>query len=228
MIFYMGLMGLLLSFAMLAVPIFGNQVLVKNQPVPLAPWAWTFGATGAGLVATGAHMTLTWPLIDVPDPQCCRSINLMFGEPSLIFGLVLLATAGSLAWVGKKLEPLNTGQLVDLVQRTDVVRTAITAPAWLAAAGGALLIPMGIAGLVFQKFVPPPTEWYGFVGSFETYYVSFMYLAGGLACIVLPFGLTRRSLPLMRFSGFTLATVGVLLLILTLAGTFGHIELAEL
>lgn len=223
MILYMTIMGLLLSFAMLSVAIFGGRALVRAAPVPLAPWAATWGAAGLGLAIGGTHMSLTWPLPDVPaDPHCCRSINLMFGEPSLIFGLVLLATAASLTWADRQVAGMASQE------RSRVVRSAVLPPAWLAAAGGVLLIPMGIAGLVFGKFVPPPQEWYGFVGSFETYYVSFMYLAGGLSCILLPFGLMRKNLLLMRLSGGGLALVGALLLILTLAGTFGHIDLAEM
>jgi putative membrane protein len=62
--------------------------------------AWAPAFATAGLVATvcGLVMTFTWPL---PKPY-----SMAFGEPSVLFGVLLLGAAGALA-IGADLQPLG-------------------------------------------------------------------------------------------------------------------------
>ncbi|WP_437772328.1 DUF981 family protein [Arthrobacter sp. KNU40] len=54
-------------------------------------WAWMFAALGLFLAVTGTHMTLTWPLKQIPVPgvPCCAVDNLTFGEPAMFFGFLV-------------------------------------------------------------------------------------------------------------------------------------------
>src|SRR5699024_107376 len=52
-------------------------------------WASAFGILGFILTATGLHMTLTWPLSKIGFPFD----DIIFGEPTLAFGLLLLVVA---------------------------------------------------------------------------------------------------------------------------------------
>ena len=51
-------------------------------------WALAFALPGLILLLTGLHMTLTWPL---PG-----AYNIAFGEPALLFGILLLGAAWAL------------------------------------------------------------------------------------------------------------------------------------
>lgn len=52
-------------------------------------WIPGFGMTGAIALATGLHMTLTWPV--------SGSFNIAYGETTLLFGVLFIATALALA-----------------------------------------------------------------------------------------------------------------------------------
>ncbi|MCC5625488.1 DUF981 family protein [Nostoc sp. CHAB 5715] len=52
-------------------------------------WIPGFGITGAIALTTGLHMSFTWPVIG--------SFNIAFGETSVLFGILFVATAVSLA-----------------------------------------------------------------------------------------------------------------------------------
>lgn len=52
-------------------------------------WIPGFGITGAIALTTGLHMSFTWPVIG--------SFNIAFGETSVLFGILFIAAAISLA-----------------------------------------------------------------------------------------------------------------------------------
>ena len=56
-------------------------------------WAAGLGAAGLVALATGLHMTLTWPI----TPKAAHFANIAFGEMSVLFGAALLAAAVSVA-----------------------------------------------------------------------------------------------------------------------------------
>ncbi len=49
------------------------------------PWVAGFAITGLIAVTTGLHMSLTWPLMG--------SFNILFGEPTVLFGALFLGAA---------------------------------------------------------------------------------------------------------------------------------------
>jgi len=62
--------------------------LYRRKEILAQGWAAAFGALGAVLTITGAHMTLTWPLSNIHPYD-----NIIFGEPSLAFGIIFLGMA---------------------------------------------------------------------------------------------------------------------------------------
>lgn len=65
-----------------------RDVLREPSRISAEGYALSFGVLGAVLVTTGLHMTLTWPLApDFPYD------NIIFGEPALLFGVMLSAVA---------------------------------------------------------------------------------------------------------------------------------------
>ncbi|WP_211211904.1 DUF981 family protein [Deinococcus apachensis] len=73
--------------ALLSMMALGRQPGLRQMFYPRA-WAPNFGVLGFILTLTGAHMTLTWPFA-----KYFPFDNIIFGEPSLAFGVLLLGVA---------------------------------------------------------------------------------------------------------------------------------------
>lgn len=66
-----------------------GRTLLRGRRIVPDGWALAFGTLGLLLATTGLHMTLTWPLA----AGGFAFDNIIFGEPSLVFGVLLLAAA---------------------------------------------------------------------------------------------------------------------------------------
>jgi len=62
------------------------------------PWVAGFAITGFVAVTTGLHMSLTWPLTG--------SFNILFGEPTVLFGTLFLGAALAL-WKGWTMQTVS-------------------------------------------------------------------------------------------------------------------------
>jgi putative membrane protein len=73
-------------------------------------WGPAFGAVGIVALATGLHMSLTWPIPDlskvIPDQPNLQFANVAFGQMSVLFGALFLANGLALA-KGWSLWPLS-------------------------------------------------------------------------------------------------------------------------
>ncbi|EPR76521.1 hypothetical protein ADILRU_1141 [Leifsonia rubra CMS 76R] len=125
-----------------------GRLILKGRPVHLVGSAVTFIVLGAILTITGAHMTLTWPFA-----KYFPFDNIIFGEPSLAFGVLLLGGA-ILLWRADRHVPLDT-ESHDIGPEF----AASLAPMRIFIFGlGLSLGAIAIAGLVFQLFAAPPEE----------------------------------------------------------------------
>lgn len=62
---------------------------MRPPEVSVTGWSLNFGVLGLSFTVTGLHMTLTWPLA----AGRFAFDNIIFSEPSLALGLLLLAAA---------------------------------------------------------------------------------------------------------------------------------------
>ncbi len=92
---YNTLMALAAAVSFLLIVDLGWRLLNGKAIYPTG-WVAAFTALGAIMVFLGAVMTVTWPLEQVA-PNCCQQDNIVFGEPVLAFGVMLLA-ASYLLW----------------------------------------------------------------------------------------------------------------------------------
>lgn len=164
-------------------------------------WSITFGVLGLLLAATGLHMTLTWPLAS----GGFAFDNVIFGETSLAFGVLMLGAAWYLWKRGADLkadpEPLKTA-----------ARTARPLSIFIAALGLALFA-IAIAGVTYQLFAAPPQE--PISGAFAAYplieatFMSLLFALVGVGAVVFPFA-TNSVLraPVTAKSGGAVKTVG--------------------
>lgn len=149
----------------------------KSEIVPEA-WALAFGVPGVILTLTGLHMTLTWPLAAGGFPFD----NVIFGEPSLAFG-VLLTAAAVLLW--------RRG--AELAQAPDRLAHVgkVAGPSSVFVLGMGLgCFGIAVAGVWYQLFAAPPEE--PISGLFADYplieavFVSLLYALVGLGAVLSP------------------------------------------
>ncbi len=110
-----------------------------------------FGALGLYLAVTGTHMTLTWPLKQIPvaGVPCRAADNLTFGEPAMFFGFLIFF--GAMAILRAERAALAHGAEFNLVS---TVRPFLYAGAF----GAIGLIMIAIAGIEFGMWSPAPPD----------------------------------------------------------------------
>ena len=85
---YNTIMAVAAGVGLLLVVALGRRI-VDHKPIVAEGWAVAFAILGAILFLTGLHMTLTWPLAS----GGFAFDNIIFGEPALAFGALLLGGA---------------------------------------------------------------------------------------------------------------------------------------
>ena len=153
------------------------RALGREPDVDVEPWALAFAVPGFILTATGLHMSLTWPMAKYFPYD-----NIIFGETSLGFGVLLLAVAFFL-W--KRAAAILAGRkpamyLARAIQPLSVFIVGM----------GLALIAIAMAGLVFQLFAAPPEE--PISGRFTAYpwleatFMSGMFGFVGIGAVLFP------------------------------------------
>jgi uncharacterized membrane protein len=179
-------------------------------------WAWTFAALGLFLAVTGTHMTLTWPLKQIPGAPCCAVDNVAFGEPAMYFGFLIFF--GALALLRAEKSAVHRGVEFDLVA---TVRPLLYAGAF----GGVGLIMIGAAGLEFGMWAPaPPDEPIARLmrdSILERFFVASAYFITGIAAITAPFAPARRIVG--RIFLVALFVAGMMWTFLSFTLFYGHI-----
>lgn len=175
---YNTIMSVAAGAALLSIVWLGRG-LQRGRPVRLEGYAITFLVLGAILTITGAHMTLTWPLA-----KYFPFDNIIFGEPSLGFGILLMFSA-ILLWRRKDV-PDTEDRGAELA--------SVAAPLGVVIVGfGLALGGIAFAGLVNQLFAAPPEE--PISGAFaqwpwmEATFMSGMFGVTGIGAVLFPLAL---------------------------------------
>lgn len=180
---YNTIMAVAVGAALMSLVSFSRE-LKGNKSMALEPWAIGFAVPGFILTTTGLHMTLTWPLA-----KYFPFDNIIFGETSLGFGVLLLAAAFYLWMRGAA-----------LLATRDVAQAVGTAakPISIFIFGlGLALIAIACAGIVFQLFAAPPEE--PLTGIFAPYpwleatAVSSLFACVGIGALLFPFAIRNFS-----------------------------------
>src|SRR5699024_3915324 len=158
---------------------FGRELLKDPASVTPDGWALGFGVPGVVLTSTGFHMTVTWPLAS----GGFAFDNIIFGETSLGFGVLLLAAAFYLWRRGARwLEAEKPVQALAATARPVSFFVGFL---------GLSLIAIAIAGIRYQLFAAPPQE--PISGTFAEYpmveatFMSLLIALVGVGAIAFPF-----------------------------------------
>lgn len=160
------------------------RALRRESDLHLESWALAFAVPGFILTVTGIHMTLTWPMAKYFPYD-----NIIFGEPSFGFGVLLLAAAFYLWKRGLAVnESGDAGRYLARVAR----------PVSLFAFGmGLALGAIAMAGLTFRLFAAPPEEPISGIAAgypwVEAIFMSGMFGLVGIGAVLFPFALRNFS-----------------------------------
>lgn len=220
---YNTIMAVAVGAGLIGLVMFGRQLLKEPGEVSAEGWAVNFGILGSVLTATGLHMTLTWPLAAGGFPFD----NIIFGETSLGFGVLLL---GAAFWLWKRGAAALSGSepvqaLAKVARPVSVFVTGL----------GLALVAIAVAGIKYQLFAAPAEE--PISGEFADYplveaiFMSVLIGIVGLGAIALALAI-RSALQTPRANNvWTLVTgwlwgiSGVLLLLFGAMNFFTHIGL---
>ena len=180
---YNTIMSIAAGAGLVALVLFVRDLLKHraDDPVSTDGWSLTFGALGLILSLLGLHMSLTWPLAS----GGFAFDNVIFGETSLGFGVLMLALALHLARRGDRLVD-SAAPLAELA------RTARPLSIFIIGLGLALLAIMA-AGMAYQLFAAPPQE--PISGAFaewpvvEATFMSLLFGLVGVGAALAPFAL---------------------------------------
>lgn len=225
---YNTIMSVSTGIGLLLILRFGSH-LAKEKIGQLEGWAIGFGIPGFILTITGAHMILTWPLSKIGFPFD----DLIFGEPSLAFGVLLLAIA-ILLWRKSNLYirqgiDMNDSKIVSETLKKELPYL-IKPLSYFAAAMGLALIAIACAGIKYQLFAAPPQE--PISGAFADYpmleasFISGLYAITGIGAALLPFALNKNANPAFaKIIKFLWIIAGIIFVVFGVMNYFTHIGL---
>ncbi|MGH8878527.1 MAG: DUF981 family protein, partial [Stackebrandtia sp.] len=190
---YNTIMAVAAGAGLLLVVMLMRRLLLSEESFEPVGWALAFGVLGSILTLTGLHMSLTWPLAAGGFPFD----NVIFGEPALAFGVMLLAASVYLWKRGVDLgSPQGRAQLV----------ARVAGPMGVFVFGmGLACFGIAAAGIDNQLFAAPPEE--PISGEFADYpwveaiFMSGLYALVGLGAVLAPLGLRGRNKVLLTISG---------------------------
>ena len=194
--------------------------LWQDKRTNLDGYAFGFGVVGLILTATGLHMTLTWPIKSIPQD------NIIFGETSLAFGVLLSATALYLWRRGDDLTTAENpvGRLADLVRPVSVFVFGL----------GLGLVGIAIAGLIYQFFVAPAEEpisgWFADWPIVEAVFMAVLFLLVALGALIFPWAVRRGATDgdprtVHKLMGWSWALAGAVFVLFGAMNFFTHIGL---
>ncbi|GIG66629.1 DUF981 family protein [Phytomonospora endophytica] len=214
---YNTVMAVAAGAGLLLVAAFGRRLADTETALPVEGFALAFGVVGAILTGTGLHMTLTWPLAAGGFPFD----NVIFGEPALAFGVMLLAAALYLWKRGMALaeSPDRIGHVRRLAGPLSVFVLGM----------GLACFGIAAAGVKYKLFAAPPEE--PISGEFADYpmieavFISGLYFVVGLGAVLLPFALRKWSAGLVKLVWLCWTLTGLAFLLFGALNYFTHIGL---
>lgn len=208
LIMFNTLMGVCAGTALLLVPRFWAAVrgerppllLLGNQPISPSGWAASFGILGVVLTSLGFVSTVWHPLAVEKD-----YIDSIFGEPTLLLGVTLLAAAWYLARQpeGEELDPAK-------------LRAVLTPVSWVVFWLGIILLWCTLAIIRFNVVGSAPRaepitgllhEW---PVAENLFFALLLYAPAAIGCLLFPFAVRDRGRVawLVLYWSWTLSGIG--------------------
>lgn len=173
---YNTIMCIAVGAALCSLALMGKNLMNKKEVEPIG-WSLNLGVLGVILFFTGLHMTLTWPLA-----KYFPFDNIVFGEPSLAFGAILLALS---FYFWKK-----SNMLIDSENALIPIGRIGKQFKFFFYGLGLAMIAIGVAGVTYKLFAAPPEE--PLTGMFADYplveasFISGLWALTGVTSLLMP------------------------------------------
>lgn len=222
MILYNTLMGVAAGLALILVPLLGRK-LFRREPIAPEGWALAFGVLGAVLTLLGGLMSTTWPLTVNPP------INIMFGEPTLLLGLLLLAAAFFVWRRGDMLQAL-AGPKKQADEAFVYLQRVLTPVSVILGALGLVLAACAIVTVRFNLVGSAPADEpiTGLLHDYpiiENTFFAILYGLAAVAMLLAPFAVRRPASRLLAVIGWCMVVCGVAFLLFSAMNYYTHIGL---
>ncbi len=198
---YNTVMALTAGVGLLLVVDLGRR-LRRDEEIGVEGFAVAFAIIGSLLTATGLHMTLTWPLA----PIGFAFDNIIFGEPALVFGVVLL---GATAILLRNVPLLSVAS----PERYPAVARLMGPTSVLSVFVGLACFAIAAAGAWYQLWVAPPQEpisgYFSQWPWLEITFIAGLYCLTGLGCVLLPMALRNPRGTIALVVGVAWALAGL-------------------
>lgn len=214
-ILYNTLMGVAAGLALILVPLLARKLL-RNEAVSPEGWSLSFGILGVILTFLGGLMTVTWPLKVNPP------INIMFAEPNLVLGLLLLAAS---LYLWKRSQTIKS--MTDNESSRNDVKLTFAPVSWVLFSLGLILFFCTAAILRFGIVgaAPPHEPITGLLHDqpwIENTFFVILYGLSALGCLLTPFALQNLDGPLPKIVAICWIAAGVTFLIFSALNYYTH------
>lgn len=222
MILYNTLIGVAAGLALILVPLLARK-LYRREAVSAEGWSLTFAVLGAILTLLGGLIATTWPLTANPP------INIMFGEPTLVLGLLLLAAAFFMWQRREVIASVSGSGRAAQDARTYIVRT-LAPISWVLFALGLILLACTIATVRFNLVgsAPAAEPITGLLHDYpivENTFFAILYGLSAVAMLLVPFAVRKPASNLPLIIGRCMVVAGVAFLLFSAMNYYTHIGL---
>ena len=223
MILYNTLMGVAAGLALILGPVLARK-LFRRELVAPEGWSLTFGILGVILTFMGGLMAVTWPLTANPP------INIMFAEPTLVLGLLLLAASLFLWRRREVVVALASKSRKDATQAWDELHRVLAPVTWLGFALGMILLACSAAVFRFgfvggAPELEPITGRFGHLPWLENSFFGILYLLPAVALLIGPWAFKTLNPKLLAVMGWCMVIAGVVFLGFSALNYYTHIGL---
>lgn len=204
---YNTIMAVAVGAGLIGVALLGRQ-LMKRQAVAAEGWSLLFGIVGLILSILGFVMSITWPF-RVPGTF---TGNVLMGEPSLTFGLLLLAASfylwqrrGVFATIGSASDAESSEALAVIYRTLKPISIFIFA-------AGLLMLACAVAWIRYRLGNAPSVEpLTGYLATVvlhnapiaESYFLGILWGLIALGALLFPVMLRKRNAPVVSTIIFT-------------------------
>lgn len=193
--------------------------LLNNKTVRATGWIAAFIALGAIMTFLGAVMTVTWPLKQVAA-NCCQQDNIIFGEPILAYGVILL-TASALFWRTTRFDRVDGDSYLAMLLET------LQPLSVFVFAEGLTLIALAFAGVRFKLFAAPPSEPISGIASnhpyIEAIFISTLYALMGIGAVLFAVFVRTANRTIAKAIGVAWLIPGVVWLFFASMNYYTHV-----
>lgn len=213
-------MGVCAGLGLVLMALLGKK-LFKREVIAPEGWALALGSVGVILAFLSGLMATTWPLTVNPP------LNILFAEPSLLFG-VLLVAASLFLWSQKHHFAALSGKQVTLSDEAYIYLRRVLSPmSWVIFGLGLVLLFSAFAILRFTIVGSAPVEEpiTGLLHDYpliENTFFGLLYLLPAIGTLLAPFALRKPHSVLPRIVGYAWFFAGIAFLLFSAMNYYTH------